>query len=260
MSGSQAATTSARDAIIAAARPLLAQDSTTPLERVASAAGLSRATFYRHFHDRAELLAELDLEPDLDARARILPAAIDLLGRDGLRGLSMDDVAERAGVSRATVYRLFPGKAALFGALLDAYAPFGEVSGELHHLHDRPPQEVVPQILATIARIVGPRVAIVRSIMLEVSTGEPEAVDAAHAALRPLYAEIARYFGAQVASGRVRPIEPVLAAQAVVGPLLFNMLSQSFVGPVAGVTISPDDAATAFAQVVLHGLLPAPQE
>lgn len=254
------ARTTARDAILDAARPLLAQDSSTPLERIVAGAGLSRATFYRHFHSRAALLEALDLEPDLDARARILPAAIDLLGRDGLRGLSMDEVAERAGVSRATVYRLFPGKTALFAALLDAYAPFSQVGGALHALQGQPPEVVLPALLATLVRIVGPRVAIVRSMMLEVSTGDPEALDAAQAALRPLYAEVTGYFGAQVEAGHIRPIEPALAAHAVVGPLVLNLLSQSFMGPVTGIAVSPDDAATTFAQVALHGLLPAPQE
>jgi AcrR family transcriptional regulator len=250
----------AQDRILAVARPLLEEDPSTPLERVAAAAHVSRATLYRHFDSRAALLAALDLEPDPDARARILQAAVDLLGRDGLRGLAMDDVAERAGVSRATVYRLFPGKSALFAALLDAHAPFGEVGGLLHGLQGEPPERVIPELLATLARIVAPKVAILRSMMLEVTAGEPEAVEAAMGALTPLYEEVGRYFGAEVAAGRIRPIEPVLAAQAVVGPLLFNLLGQSLIGPVTGIAVAPADAAATFAQVALHGLLPTGHE
>jgi AcrR family transcriptional regulator len=250
----------ARDRILAAAVPLLAQDPSTPLERIAADAGVARATFYRHFHSRAELLAALDVEPDPDARGRILPAAIDLLTRDGLRRLSMDEVAERAGVSRASVYRLFPGKTALFGALLDEYAPFAEAGAALHRLHDDPPETAVPELLDTIARVVTPRISMMRSIMLEVSSGDPEAVAAAQAAIRPLYAEVARFFGAQVAAGRIRPIEPLLAAQAVVGPMFFHLLGQPIAVPVTGLETTPTDAARIFAQVALHGLLPAPQE
>lgn len=250
----------ARDRILAAAAPLLTQDPSTPLERIAADAGLSRATFYRHFHDRAELLAVLDLEPDLDARARILAAAVDALESDGLRGLTMDDVAERAGVSRATAYRLFPGKTALFAALLDEYAPFAAAGAALHRLHDEDPETAIPELLATLARLVAPKVAILRSIMLEVSSGDPEAFEAAQGALRPLYAEVGRFFGSQVAAGRIRPIEPMLAAQAVVGPLLFHLLGQPIAGPVAGFSTTPAHAAATFAQVALHGLLPAPQE
>jgi AcrR family transcriptional regulator len=247
---------SIRVRILHAAGPLLAADPSTPLARIAADAGVSRASFYRHFHSRAELLQALDVEPDLDARARILPAAIELLGRDGLRGLSMDEVAERAGVSRASVYRLFPGKTSLFAALLDAYAPFAELGATLHGLQGQPPEIVLPTLLATTARVAAPRVAIVRSMMLEVSAGNPEAVVAIQAAASPLYAEIAAYFAAQVEAGTVRPVAPVLAAQAIVGPLIFHLLSQSFMGPIAGVAITPDAAAGTFARISLHGLLP----
>ena len=42
-------------------------------------------------------------------RRRILQAAYDCVARRGLRGLTMDDTAHEAALSRATVYRYFPG-------------------------------------------------------------------------------------------------------------------------------------------------------
>lgn len=248
------------DRILDAARPLLAQDPSTPLDRIAAAAGLSRATLYRHFDTRADLLDALDLQPDPDARARILAAALDALASDGLRGLSMDDVAERAGVSRATAYRLFPGKSALFAALLDEHAPFAQAGAALHRLHGEDPDTAIPELLAILARLVAPKVAILRSIMLEVSSGDPEAFEAAQGALRPLYAEVGRFFGAQIAAGRIRPIEPLLAAQAVVGPLLLHLIGQPVAGPAAGYSTTPEHAAAVFGQVALRGLLPLDQE
>jgi AcrR family transcriptional regulator len=49
---------------------------------------------------------------------RILDAALDLLVRYGPRRTTVEDVARRAGVGRATVYRRFPGKDQLFEAVL----------------------------------------------------------------------------------------------------------------------------------------------
>jgi AcrR family transcriptional regulator len=48
---------------------------------------------------------------------RILDAALDLAAASGLRNLTMDDVARRAGVGRMTVYRRFASKAALVDSL-----------------------------------------------------------------------------------------------------------------------------------------------
>jgi TetR/AcrR family transcriptional regulator, repressor for uid operon len=48
---------------------------------------------------------------------RILDAALALAAASGLRHLTMDDVARKAGVGRMTVYRRFTNKAALVDAL-----------------------------------------------------------------------------------------------------------------------------------------------
>jgi AcrR family transcriptional regulator len=53
------------------------------------------------------------------ARQAILAAAMELLLDQGLHAMSMDDVASRAGVSKATIYRWWPSKERL---ALDALA------------------------------------------------------------------------------------------------------------------------------------------
>src|SRR5439155_22880130 len=57
------------------------------------------------------------------AKQAILTAASDLLLDRGLRAMSMDDVAERAGVSKATIYRWWASKELLaLDALATAWA------------------------------------------------------------------------------------------------------------------------------------------
>jgi len=48
-------------------------------------------------------------------RDRILQAALDLFLRQGIRKTSVDDVAERAGLTRVTVYRYFSDRQQLIG-------------------------------------------------------------------------------------------------------------------------------------------------
>jgi AcrR family transcriptional regulator len=45
-----------------------------------------------------------------DARERILNTAYDLFAQRGIRGVGVDEVIERAGVAKATLYRHFPSK------------------------------------------------------------------------------------------------------------------------------------------------------
>jgi AcrR family transcriptional regulator len=44
-----------------------------------------------------------------DVRDRLLPATYDCVARWGLAKTTVEDVAREAGMSRATVYRYFPG-------------------------------------------------------------------------------------------------------------------------------------------------------
>ena len=57
----------------------------------------------------------------------ILRATLELIGEKGFRGMSMDAVAARAGVSKATIYRRWKSKEELIGELLDALADVVQV-------------------------------------------------------------------------------------------------------------------------------------
>ena len=54
-----------------------------------------------------------------DARERILDAAYELFSRRGIRDVGVDEVIERAGVAKATLYRHFPSKDDLVLAFLE---------------------------------------------------------------------------------------------------------------------------------------------
>ena len=58
----------------------------------------------------------------------ILATALELLGEGGIDGMAMDLLAERAGVSKATIYRRWPSKEQLvFDALSSAMGPFDDI-------------------------------------------------------------------------------------------------------------------------------------
>ena len=54
-----------------------------------------------------------------DARERILDAAYELYSRRAIRDVGVDEVIERAGVAKATLYRHFPSKDDLVIAFLE---------------------------------------------------------------------------------------------------------------------------------------------
>jgi AcrR family transcriptional regulator len=57
--------------------------------------------------------------PTAETRSRLLEATYDCIARNGLAGTSLEDAARAAGVSRATLYRYFPGgREELLGAVI----------------------------------------------------------------------------------------------------------------------------------------------
>lgn len=95
-------------------------------------------------------------------KQRILTAAADAVADRGLDGLSMEDVAVRAGCSRATVYRRMGGRDALLDSVLD---------------------ETICRITASVAEAIAPLQGVERVVRMIVASLEIVRADPVAAAL-----------------------------------------------------------------------------
>jgi AcrR family transcriptional regulator len=224
------------------------------MDSVATAAHVSRATFYRHFRSRADLLAALDLEPEADSRERVMAAAAELIGRDGLTALSMDEVAARAGISRASVYRLFPGKPALFEAVILAFSPFRQIIDFVGQAGDQPPQVVLPAVYRMAAKTAATRIGILRAVFFEVTSGSAEAMEGAGRPIQAMIGALGGYLARQMDAGRLRRMHPTLAAQLLIGPLLFHLFTRPFARQLTGFDLPLEDAVDDMVAAALRGL------
>src|SRR6202011_3049711 len=59
--------------------------------------------------------------PRHERRRQLLDAALEVFVSQGYHAAAMDDIAERAGVSKPVLYQHFPGKLDLYLALLDQH-------------------------------------------------------------------------------------------------------------------------------------------
>ena len=230
------------------------------MEAIATAAGVSKAAFYREFPSRTALLDELRLEREPDSRERVLRAALELLGAGGLAALSMDDVAARSGVSRATLYRLFPGKPALFVGVVHAYSPLEPVTRLVSEMQDEPPEKVMPAVARAIFRAVAgpdaPGVGLLRAVFLEVSAFSDEAEEAGRAVATAVLGSLGLYVMSQMAAGRLRRMPPLLALQAFVGPIFFHLLTRPIAERVMGMDTDAEQALTLLAESWLRAMKP----
>jgi AcrR family transcriptional regulator len=198
------------------------------MDELAAAAGVSRATLYRLFGSQQDLLQELGLQPPPSVRSRILATALELVGRHGLAELSMDELAATAGVSRATLYRLFPGKEALFAALVQSFSPFEPIAAVLEAAGDRPPAEVVPAVAHAMAAAMDGHMGLLLQLLLELArarhrNGGHGGSEGAVQGMRTLPL-VRGYLAGQMAAGRLRRMDPDLAFQALLGPIVLHLL------------------------------------
>lgn len=124
----------------------------------------------------ASRLLALALDPSVRTEddvvsERILDAALRLAAASGLRHLTMDDVARRAGVGRMTVYRRFAGKAALVDSLAvrECRRCLATVSAALD-----PDAGIVDRIAAMFAAVL--RVIREHPLLERLARVEPEAL------------------------------------------------------------------------------------
>lgn len=249
-----------RQALLEAAQTLLADSTGASVDAIAAAAGLSKTTFYRHFRSRAGLLAALDVEPDVGTRERILAAGADIIGRDGLADLSMDEVAAKADVSRATVYRVFPGKSALIDAVIVTYSPVTRIEERLAELGDEHLEVVLPELYRMAARAAAPRIGLLRAIFFGVTSGSDDALEGVGGPILEVIAALSGYLERQMDAGRLRRTNATLAAQILIGPMLFHLFSRPYAHHIAGFEISADEAAEEIAATMLRGFATSPAE
>ncbi len=109
-------------------------------------------------------------------RERVCAAAEVLFLRDGYARTSIRAVAKQAGVSEATMYLAFPGKAALLDAVI-LRAVRDNPSEPLDAVLAAPPEEIIPRLAASNAALMARAAALI-------ALGEAAAL--MEAELRPL--------------------------------------------------------------------------
>ena len=167
-------------------------------------------------------------------RERILDAAFAVFERGGIDAGTMGDVAEAAGVGRATVYRYFPGKDVLLEALVlrEARELFAMLDAELGGSDD-------PRTLLERGLLRALEHLRVHALLQRVISEEPDAIlPLLTVKGAPLLAAAvdfaAPYIERAVKADRIARVDPRVAAEWAARMLLSLLLTPS-------VTIDLDD-------------------
>jgi AcrR family transcriptional regulator len=243
-----------RRQVMSAARDLLSTDSDAPVGAIARAAGVSRATFYRHFGSRAALLESVAHEPRPAARDRILAAAGEMLVRTSLTELSMDDLARAAGVSRGTLYRIFPGKPALLDGLIEAFSPFDALRAIVADHGDDPPDVFFGLVSRAVVGSAAEHLGVIRAIFQEATLGSDVAIAGIRLRFPATIGALVDYVVRQQAAGRIRPMHPLLALHAFIGPIYFHLMTRPLAEDLMGLPVDVPTAVEELTATSLRGI------
>lgn len=152
----------------------------------------------------------------------MLTAALGLLTDKGLQGLTMDDIAAHAGVSKNTIYRWWPSKAAvLMDAFADATSPGLGFPAE---------GDAITRLRAQVHRVAQmmtePRVQLPFVALIAASQHDPELA----AALRERFiasrrAAASRLITTAIEEGEFpRDLDPDVIIDAIYGALYYRLL------------------------------------
>lgn len=251
----QVAGTVRRRTALAAARETIARDPSATMHDLATAAGVSYGTLYRMFGSRDAILRELDQTAPAPARERILAAAASLVDRREMSRARMDDVAEAAGVSRATLYRLFPGKAPLLRELARIHSPWEGVPKMLATMPG-PPEEVIPVLARAMLARMSERTGLMLTIGLDLLRQDARSPGESERSMAQGLSHLVRYLRQQMAVGRLREGDPIIALLLLVGPIIAHAITRRL--PLGGSSISmpADDCVDEIVQTWLRAMAP----
>jgi TetR/AcrR family transcriptional regulator len=190
-----------------------------------------------------------------ERRSRILAAAMKLFSEKGFHGTKTRDLAERAEVSEALLFRHFPDKDAIIRAIIDLAGAEERMRWLEESLDSRPPREVLRSIAEHVLSKARSHPDAVRVVFFAILEKPDLAREFYHRFLSRVLAVEARLFERAFAERTdqlpIRKADPKLVARSFHGSLLFY----SMAGAVARFEPPPEDPS-AVAEAIVSLYLP----
>jgi AcrR family transcriptional regulator len=191
----------------------------------------------------------------------ILEAALALFVEKGFAATRLDDVAERAGLSKAAIYLYFKDKEALLEGVIrqTISANVGTMEG-LARAHQGKVADLIPAILDFMAgRVEDTPMPSIAKLVIAESRAYPEIgrfyLKEVIGRGIPLFEGL---IARGVAQGEFRAVDPALTVRSLVGPMLLGIVWKTVFEPLGGEPLDVRALARHHADLMLRALAPQP--
>jgi AcrR family transcriptional regulator len=170
--------------------------------------------------------------PARDRRLQIMEAAKELFARQGFEGTTTRQIAERARVNEAIIFRHFPSKEDLYWAIIDRES---ELAGWQPALERQLSSgESDREVFASIAEdiLVGRAKdgSLSRLLLFSALENQRRSQRFFQTHVVAYYELIAGYIRERIEQGAFRAVNPLLAARGFVGMIVYHSLIQEIYG------------------------------
>lgn len=190
----------------------------------------------------------------------ILEAALALFVEKGFAATRLDDVAARAGLSKAAIYLYFADKTALFQGVVRRAIGGNLLTVErLAKAHQGPVATLIPAILDFMAsRVEDTPMASIAKVVIAESRAFPEI---GRFYLKEVIGRGIPIFESLIArgveSGEFRRVDPMLTVRSLIGPMLLSIVWKTVFEPIGAEKLDARALARHHADLMLHALRPS---
>lgn len=189
-----------------------------------------------------------------ERQVSIIAAAAALFAEKGFNGTTTREIAKTAGISEALLFRYFPTKRALYGAILAEKSQLSQLMASVEEAAEKRDDNLVFTLIAKFRIHRGADPTLLRLLLFSALEGHELSDMFFRNRHRVFYEFLAGYIGRRSQEGVFRKVDPLLAAQSFIGMIVYHrLLHEIFRVPAH---CSPADAVAGYVGVFLDGLRP----
>jgi AcrR family transcriptional regulator len=192
----------------------------------------------------------------LDRRRQIIRTASTLFARRGYRGTTTREIAERAGINEALLFRHFPSKEKLYWTIIEEQCGARGRRHKINAIVERGGND--HEIFAAIAHEFLTRTArdteLTRLLWFTALESHRLSRRFFRTYVAVYYEALADYIRRRASEGQFRNVDPLLSARGFLGMVVYHFLVQEFFGGDKYQKFDPAMVAETMAGIWLNGM------
>ncbi|HMS85061.1 MAG TPA: TetR/AcrR family transcriptional regulator [Nitrospira sp.] len=186
-------------------------------------------------------------------QASLIGAATSSFATKGFRGTTTKQIAQRAGVSEALLFKHFPTKHALYTAILSEKVHYSELQEAVEEAAANREDRRLFLLLASYRIRKGADPILFRLLLFSALEGHEMSDMFFRQQYRVFHDLLAGYIQQRIDDGAYRPLDPLLAARAFFGIIVHHRLLHDILG--LPMHLSHEATVEEYVSLFLNGLL-----